>query len=360
MLTNAARLRVPGVLAAATAAVLAVSACSSDSSGGSSATSSDPASTAATTSGMTDLPAATTTAGTPSSTPIGAETADGAAAILTKLVTDQAAAAAVAGAAGTAQRQAVYLDKALAAAEARAKLLPSLSSTEKADLPLTPAGAVVLAVSRGPAYPRTIIGAAKTAKSGNPVLLLLQTADAATPYKIAAQATMLGGAVVGQFESAAQGSPAVAEGPLAIAPDALAQAYAASLAYPRPKATTEPFAADSFATAVVNGDKSQAGDLGRAATVKTVHTPTSVPGGLRMAPGHGALVFVTMERVDSIKETTTDALTPTTAFTILSGKSVISSSATLKWIEQVAFVVPESGLATAVGADDQMYAASGS
>jgi len=356
VLTNAARLRVPGVLAAATAAVLAVSACTSDSSGGSSATSTQSASTTAT---MTDAAAATTAAAT-SSAPTGAETADGAATILTKLVTDQAAAAAVTGAAGTAQRQAVYLDKALAAAEARAKLLPSLSDTEKADLPLTPAGAVVLAVSRGPAYPRTIIGVAKTAKSGNPVLLLLQTADAATAYKIAAQATMLGGAVVGQFESAAQGSPAVADGPLAIAPDALAQAYAASLAYPRPKAATQPFAEDSFATAVVNGDKSQAGDLGRAATVKTVHTPAGAPLGLRMAPGRGALVFVTMERVDSIKETTTDALTPTSAFTILSGKSVISSNATLKWIEQVAFVVPESGLATAVGADDQLYAASGS
>lgn len=303
-------------------------------------------------------PAATGTSAAP--TPSGAESAEGAAAILGKVLADQPVAITASGAEGPFKRGDVYVGTAFHVAEAQAKLASTMTETERADLALSATKAVVLAVSRGAAYPRTIIAAATKAKSGAPVLLLLTTPDAATPYKIAASTSLLAGATVGQFDTVATGSPAVTDGPLAVAPDALLAAYAASLAYPTKTQPAQPFAPDSFAAALLTSERNQVKAFARGTSLTSVHTPTGVLGGLRMPAGKGALVFVAMERKDVLTETTANSLTPTPAFTVLSGKSVITSRAELRSLEIVAFTVPESGPAQAVAADDQLFAASGS
>ena len=72
-----------------------------------------------------------------------------------------------------------------------------------------------------------------------------------------------------------------------------------------------------------------------------------------------AALDAVIERKDSLTEKTTNALTPSKAFTILSGKSVINKSAVLSTYEFVVFHIPASGKATVVAAAEQLYAASG-
>jgi hypothetical protein len=353
-MSSSFRLRAPVSLATLAALSLAVSGCTdqgASSASTSTATSSASASATATASDTASAPATTR--------PAGAETAQAAAGILAKLVADQAAAITATGADGDAKRAAVYSGKALEMAQAQVKLASTLSDADRGDLALSGTGAVVLAVSRGAAYPRTIIAAANKATSATPVLLLLSAADPTAGYRIAASASLLGGASVGQFEGVAIGSAAPGEGPLAIAPDALLGAYAAALAYPSKDPVDPPFGADSFSAALLTAERNQVHTAARGATLRSTHTPVGVAGGLRLPPGKGALIFVVLERKDVITDSTANSLTPTKAFTVLSGKSIIQSRAELHSYEMVAFVVPESGKAQAVAAEDQLYAASG-
>jgi hypothetical protein len=288
-----------------------------------------------------------------------AETAEQASAIVVKLIADQAAAASHPGADGDPMRAAVYASHGLTAAQAQAKLNGTLTNDQKADLALSPDGAVVLGVSRGADYPRVVVFSAKLAKSGSLALVLATAADAATGYRIIAVSTMLPSASVGGFDPQA-GSPVVADGAgLAVANEALLNGYAASLAYPAPAAADQPFTDDAFASGVKAGAKAQAKALTAAGTFRQTHDPIGVDGGLRAADG-GALVFLVMQRNDKLTEGTANALTPTAAFTALTGKTVIDKSATLRSLEFVVFHVPVSGKATAVAAAEQLYAASGS
>jgi len=100
--------------------------------------------------------------------------------------------------------------------------------------------------------------------------------------------------------------------------------------------------------------------LGTGVTLKQTHTPAGVVAGLRAASGEGAYVVAVIERKDTLTEKTTNALTPSKAFTILSGKTVVDKTAVLRAYEFVVIHIPASGKATVVAAADQLYAASGS
>lgn len=90
-----------------------------------------------------------------------------------------------------------------------------------------------------------------------------------------------------------------------------------------------------------------------------VHTAKDVVGGLRVAAGAGALVFVTMDRRDSFLNRTTGTLTPSKQFTALTGLKSLASEAGLSTLEVVVFFVPQSGSAVTVAAEEHLYAASG-
>ncbi|MBK7273209.1 MAG: hypothetical protein IPI13_08560 [Actinomycetales bacterium] len=171
---------------------------------------------------------------------------------------------------------------------------------------------------------------------------------------------MLPSATVGKFDAVTAGSALIGDASgLAVAPMPSLAAYAAALAYPAPAAAEGPFTEDAFFAAVRKGAADQAAPLGSAVTLKQTHTPAGIIAAMRAVSGQGAYVVAVIERKDTFTEKTANALTPSKAFTILSGKSVINKNAVLSTYEFVVFHIPASGKATVVAAAEQPHAASG-
>ncbi len=295
-------------------------------------------------------------------------------------------------------RQSVFAGDALAAAEGYAKLVSTLSDTDRADAALEAEDSVVLAVSRGADYPRTIVATSTTARSADPVLLLLRADKAGGGYRIIHQSRILPGASVGAFDPLESGTP-LAETPngLAVDPQSLLEAYAAALAYPAPtpsptatatatpaatptaaatgSATPTPtdgtpatagpagplFGPDTFANSLRNGVKETATSLGSAVTVTQQHTPLRVLAVAPMAGERGALAFGVLERKDLLTERTDGTLSTNQVVRVLSGKSSVETKAELTTLEFVAWTIPlGTGQATTVAAAEQAVAATGS
>lgn len=264
--------------------------------------------------------------------------------------------------AGDAARRTAYSGDALAAASADARLAATGDAKKTADRALTATPPVVLAVSRGLPYPRSMIVQTTRAKSGLPVLSLLTTPDVRTPYRIAISAPMLAGASVKGFDPLTRGSEGVGTGAgLAVAPATLTTTYAASLAFPVPTAKgPSPFVPDdSFAQGVRASAANQNKSMDGRGTFTQVHTAKAVVGGLRVAGGAGALVFTAMDREDIFLNRTAGTLTPSKPFTALTGLTSVTSEADLSTLEIVVFFIPDSGQAVTVAADEHLYDASG-
>lgn len=282
--------------------------------------------------------------------------------IATRVVGEARKAAATPGSSGDALRTAAFTGDALVAAQADAKLDSSTPAATKARRQLVDEAPSVLAVSRGASYPRTILAQSRYEQSDLPVLLLLVTPDARTPYRIAASVGMLPGTQVPAFDPVASGSPSLTGADLSDTGryGTLVDGYAASLAYPAPKSTTakgiEPD--DGFAKAVRSNAAAQAKAVAALGSFRQVHDERSVVGGLQTAGGRGVLVFATMDRSDTIL-VRNGTLSLPKSFTTLSGLSSVSSEADLTTLEVVALVVPPSGDATVVGGEEHLYAASG-
>ncbi|MEO6411128.1 MAG: hypothetical protein ABIO48_00955 [Pedococcus sp.] len=218
----------------------------------------------------------------------------------------------------------------------------------------------VLGVSRGTDWPRLILVQTTTAERGA-VLNLLVSPDAKTPYRLSAAAPMQPGATVAALDSLSSGSPLVSPGTkLAAQPDDLLKGYAASLAYPKPVATTGVDAADPFATAIRGHAAEQAKTFGRLATLRQTHTvepDSTVAIALR---GGGALVFGLLERTDTITlRPGGKSLTPSADFQRLVRKKTLTKSAELKSYETVVFTVPVEGEAQVVAVDEVLFSAKG-
>jgi hypothetical protein len=271
-------------------------------------------------------------------------------------------AAASPGADGDALRDAAYTGDALTAAKADAKLAGTLTQDQKDALALTPAAPVVLAVSNGLSYPRSMVVQTTRAKSGLPVLSLLVTPDVGTPFKIAASAPMLPSTVVPAFDQVTQGAPSLGEDStgLAVDPQKLVAAYAASLAYPAPPASGDlPFADDAFAVRAKAAAKDQAAKLANVGTFTEQYSAKDVVGGLRLASGRGALAFAVMERKDTVLKKSAGTIPATDQFKVLTGLSTVNAEATVDALVFVVFVIPDSGQAQAVAGEDHLVAASG-
>lgn len=310
------------------------------------------------TAGSPSSPSATTSA--PAATPGSAETTAQASTIVSGLVTQYSGAVLATGADGAAAREAVLSGRALDAAKARVALAPAMTAEQKADLALKPETVAILAISQGQAYPRSIVATAQSAQTNSPVLLLVQAADAAAGYRIVSQATVLPGAPTVQFPPVAAGSLPGNDGVgLAMTVPDVASAYAASVAFPRPPADAR-LADDAFSAELLKGARAQASTLSRSGSLTQAHTVVTTPAALRLAAGRGALVFGILDRADTLTETTTNALTPSREFTILSGKTLIDKKAVLTSAEFLVWYVPESGKVTLLAAADQLVGASGS
>ena len=274
------------------------------------------------------------------------------------------------GAAGKADLRTAYARDGLRAVSGRVRLASVQPSA--AASPLLAPHPTLLAVSRGFGFPRFIVAQTLASEGGLPILHLLVSPDAATPYRIFMSAEMVPPATVSPFDRLSSGSPLVsnttgplvANGPgLAVAPAALMKLYAAQMAFPAKSVDKLPFAADPFASQVRAGAAGVANAVASQADFNQEHRvlPSSVYA-VRQASGD-ALVFGVIERKDNftVKAGQNVDTAANKAFVLLTGNKVISKAASITTLEFVVFAVPRStGKATLVGAREQIVAGSGS
>ena len=266
------------------------------------------------------------------------------------------------GAAAQAQLRTAYTGEGLRGVSGRVKLA-SVQPALSASLLLAP-HPKLLAVSRGFGFPRFIIAQTVASDGGLPILHLLVSPDAATPYRISMSAEMVPPATVEPFDRLSSGSPLVTNGTgLAVAPATLLNLYAAQMAFPAKAISKAPFVADSFAVQVRAGAAGAAGAVASQATYTQVHTvvPSSVYA-VRQASGD-ALVLGVLERTDSfaVKPGENVNTVANKAFVLLTGKELVTKAASITTLEFVAFTVPRStGQATLVAAREQIVAGAGS
>ena len=290
-------------------------------------------------------------------------TVDQAERIITRAFTGAYRGETTTGAAAAASQRTAYTGEALRAVRARAKL--ASVQLMVADSPLlAPQQQQILAVSRGFSFPRFIVAQGVASEGGLPILHLLTSPDAATPYRISMSAEMLPLAKVKPFDPLSQGSPLVTDGTgLAVAPIALLNRYAAWMAFPAKAATNLPFASDSFSGQVRARAAGVAKAVASQATFAQVHkVVTNSAYAVRQASGD-VLVFGVIERTDSfaVKSGQTVNTSANKAFVLLTGKKKVTKAASITTLEFVVFAVPRSkGQATLVAAREQIVAGSGS
>lgn len=274
------------------------------------------------------------------------------------------------GAAAVEQRRSAYTGQGLREVEGRIKLASTQPVATSS--PLLAPHPKLLAVSRGFGFPRFIVAQTVASDGALPVLHLLVSTDAATPYRISMSVEMVPPATVQPFDRLASGSPLVGNGTgplvvnsagLAVAPDTLLKLYAAQMAYPAKAISKPPFAADSFSGQVMSGAAAVAAAVSTQATFTQVHkvVPESVYA-VRVASGD-ALVFGVLQRTDSfaVKSGQNVNTAANKAFVLLTGKKLITNSASITTLEFVVFSVPQStGQAHLVAAREQIVAGSGS
>ncbi|MBE3074230.1 MAG: hypothetical protein IMZ75_04680 [Actinobacteria bacterium] len=290
-------------------------------------------------------------------------TVDHAERILTRAFTAAYRGEATTGAAAVAAQKTAYTGQGLRAVRARVKLAGIRPAVAGSSL-LAPERPQLLAVSRGFGFPRFIVAQTVASGGGLPILHLLISPDAATPYRISMSAEMVPLAKVKPFDPLSQGSPLVTGGTgLAVAPTALLNRYAAWMAFPAKSVNKLPFAADSFSGQVRGQAAGVAKDVAGQATFSQVHkVVTNSAYAVRQASGD-ALVFGVIEREDSfkVKSDQTVNTVANKAFVLLTGKKKVTRSASISTLEFVVFAVPRSKRkATLVAAREQVVAGSGS
>jgi len=274
------------------------------------------------------------------------------------------------GAAAKADLRTAYTREGLRAVSGRVRL----ASVQPAAVasPLLAPHPTLLAVSRGFGFPRFIVAQTSASEGGLPILHLLVSPDAATPYRIYMSVEMVPPATVSPFDQLTSGSPLVSNdtGPLVangtglvVTPTALMKLYAAQMVFPAKSIDKPPFGADPFASQVRAGAAAVADAVASQATFTQTHTvlPHSVYA-VRQASGD-ALVFGVIERKDNftVKADQNVNTAGNKAFVLLTGNKVITKAADITTLEFVVFAVPRStGKATLVGAREQIVAGSGS
>jgi hypothetical protein len=267
------------------------------------------------------------------------------------------------GAAAQAALRTAYSGDALRAAKARVRLTKVRPAPADSPL-LAPPRPLLLAVSRGFGFPRVLVAQTVASEGSLPILHLLTSPDARTPYRTSGSVTMLPSSKVEPFDPLSQGSPLVTGGAgLAVNPTALLNAYAAGMAFPTKAVTNPPFAQDPISAQVRADAAVVAKAVATQAKFSQVHkvVPNSV---FAVGQANGdALVFGVIERTDSFTVKKGQAVNTAAykEFVLLSGKKRITRSASITTLEFVVFAVPRSmGKATLVAASEQVIAGSGS
>ena len=259
---------------------------------------------------------------------------------------------------GPSAREQAYSGPALESANAFAKALPVMTPAERAAAELS-SDAKLLAVSASGALPQQLLVQASKKKTGDAVLVLLQSDQAGGPFTIVAETPMLPQAKLDALDGTASGSAALGDGSgLAAAPKDVAAAFAASVAYPDPKLSSL-LGPDPLSDQLRTSATAQGKALGSRGVFTQTHAPGEILGGLRLKDGKGALVFAQFTRDDRIAMSTPQKLTPAKDVTAITGIRLITTEADLTTNEIVAFVIPPSGPARAIAAWEQLVSGTG-
>ncbi|HSF98995.1 MAG TPA: hypothetical protein VLA55_09905 [Ornithinibacter sp.] len=285
---------------------------------------------------------------------------DGAAAIAARLLAQADAPVEGDAKAAATARAAFLAGDALTMANAAAAR--AVAPTKTPDLAVAPEPTVV-AQSQGRAWPRAILASTLDEGTNTQHLHVLVSQTAEQPFRIVASVPMFGGATLPAVAPENTGSPMieVTDGAgLQAAPDKVAAAYAAALAFPTP--TTSPLVSvdNQFATSLKTTAAAQAKALGTLGTLTQAHTPAldnAVT--FRLADG-GAVTFGLMTRTDTlaVKPAAKELVLPA-EYVKLTGKKTVTKSLTLNNLESFVMVIPPSGPAKVIGGAELLVSGKG-
>lgn len=286
---------------------------------------------------------------------------DGATAIATRLLAEAAAPVEAGEDGGKAALAKVFTGDALALAQARAAR-PAAKSTQAEALATTPVPTVV-AQSQGRAWPRAILVATLDAAANTQYLHVLLSQEPDEPFRIAASVPMFAGAQLPAVGPEPAGAPLLdvkASDGLPTSPEKAVGAYAAALAYPKPKDTTAVEVTDPFAQGLGRAAATQTKTLGKLASLAQTHEPRLENAlTFRLADG-GAVTFALMKRTDTISvKPTAKALVLPQEYAELIKKKTVAKQLVLNNLEAIVVVVPKDGVAEVIGASELLVSGRG-
>ncbi len=273
-------------------------------------------------------------------------------------VLDAATAARAAAAADAAKAQPSVL---AGAALAQAQAATRLGTVSASDPLLKASDPQVVAISRGSAWPRAILVGTLDRASRTQTLHVLMSTAATDPFKVYASVPMLPGTSVPAMGDLSAGAPLVKPADKANAPlsptDALG-AYAVGLNHPKPVASKAVATTDAYATALRASTAAQVKSLGALAYFSQTHTPVAQHTiAFRLADG-GTVTFGQLTRRDVISTSgAAKGLVIPASYSRLVGRTSATNSLVINSLESVVVVVPATGAATTVGADEQIVSA---
>jgi hypothetical protein len=221
----------------------------------------------------------------------------------------------------------------------------------------------VVAQSQGRAWPRAIVASTLDEATNTQMLHVMISQEPDQPFRIVSSVPMFGGATLPAVAPENTGSPFVeitdGEG-LPATPEQLVAAYAAALAFPKPKATTSVSVDNPFATSLKTTAAAQAKALGALGTLTQVHVPELENAvSFRLADG-GVVTFGLMKRTDTlgVKPATKELVLPA-EYVKLTGKKTVKKSLTLNNLESFVMVIPPTGPAEVIGGAELLVSGKG-
>ncbi|MFW5468884.1 hypothetical protein ACOCJ4_02435 [Knoellia sp. CPCC 206435] len=273
-------------------------------------------------------------------------------------VLDAASAARGAAAAEAAKSQPTVL---AGAALAQAQAATKLGAVSASDPLRKASDPQVVAISRGTAWPRAMLVGTLDQASRTQTLHVLMSTAAKDPFKVYASVPMLPGTSVPALGDLAEGAPLVKPADKAgapLSPTEALTAYAGGLNHPKPVASKAVTTTDAYATALRASTTAQVKALGSLATFTQTHIPVAQHTiAFRLADG-GTVTFGQLTRRDAIVVSpTAKNLVIPASYSKLVGRTTATKNLVINSLENVVMVVPATGAATTVGADEQVVSA---
>lgn len=221
--------------------------------------------------------------------------------------------------------------------------------------------AQVLAVSRGIVWPRHILATRLDKDANIQYLYVLVSRSVEDPYRVRFIVPMEGGASIPALGAIDPGAPVVFGGDGLIAPPSeVVRAYGEALAHPKPKESDLVDTSDRLAKGLRTVAEQQVKTLGKLGSFTETHeiVPDETVS-FQLLDG-GAISFGQLTRTDTITLTKeAKELVLPEVYEKLAKKKSVKSKVTITSLETVVLLVPETGRATLIGADEQLVSVEG-